>query len=41
MCLECGDATIAWESELVDDLFYELEIAFKKRLAISLFPDLV
>ena len=38
--LECQDVTICRESEIIDDLFWELKEAFKQRLAISTLPDL-
>ena len=37
--LDCQDITICWESEIIDDLFWELKEAFKKRLATGSLPD--
>ncbi len=38
--LECQDVTICRESEIIDDLFWELKEAFKQRLATGTLPDL-
>jgi len=36
----CGWLAKCWESEIIDDLFWELKEAFKQRLATGTLPDL-